>query len=79
MSLRRRRYTVEGRMSKADKKRYGYENFNDPWKEMSPEDHKEANRLFRETMKAFPSSPRQKEIQAKLDAILNKYGIGRKT
>lgn len=51
-------------------------NFNDPWAAMSAEDHKEANRLFKAAMKAHPSSPRQKELRAKLNALLTKYKIG---
>jgi hypothetical protein len=52
--------------------------FDDPWKVMSPEDRKEANRLFKLTMKAFPSSPKQKELSEQLQKILSKYGIGKK-
>lgn len=50
--------------------------FDDPWKMMTPEDHKEANRLFRAAMKAYARSPRQLELRGKLDALLKKYGIG---
>lgn len=53
----------------------GFKGFEDPWKAMSPEDQKEANRLFKLTMKAFPSSPKQKELSGQLQKILSKYGI----
>lgn len=56
----------------------GFKGFDDPWKDMSPEDRKEANHLFALAMKAFPSSPRQIELREKLNAILKKYGIGKK-
>jgi hypothetical protein len=45
---------------------------------MSPEDRKQANRLTIAALKAMPGSPRQREIQAKRDALLKKYGIGGK-
>ena len=45
---------------------------------MSAEDHKEANRLFKAAMKAHPSSPKQKELRAKLNVLLAKYKIGEK-
>jgi len=54
----------------------GFKDFNDPWKAMSPEDRKEANRLFKLVMKAYPSSPKQKELSEKLNTILKKYKIG---
>jgi hypothetical protein len=54
----------------------GFKGFNDPWKVMNAEDRKEANRLFKLAMKAYPSSPKQKELQQKLHDILKKYGIG---
>tara|TARA_R110000868_G_scaffold257337_3_gene514419 strand:- start:1316 stop:1582 length:267 start_codon:yes stop_codon:yes gene_type:complete len=57
---------------------HSWKNFNDPWAAMSAEDHKEANRLFKAAMKAYPSSPRQKELRAKLNALLTKYKIGEK-
>jgi hypothetical protein len=56
---------------------YSFKDFKDPWAVMSPEDRKEANRLFKAAMRAFPSSMRQKELQAKLFALLDKYGIGK--
>jgi hypothetical protein len=56
----------------------GFKNFDDPWKVMSPEDRKEANRLWNAAMKAFPSSPKQKELHEKLKTILDKYNIGKK-
>ena len=55
---------------------HSWKNFNDPWAAMSAEDHKEANRLFKAAMKAYPSSPRQKELRAKLNVLLAKYKIG---
>lgn len=55
---------------------HDFKDFKDPWAVMSPEDRKEANRLFKAAMKAMPSSPRQKELQAKLFAIMKKYRIG---
>jgi hypothetical protein len=51
--------------------------FDDPWKVMSDEDRKEANKLFKASMKAYPSSPKQKAISEKLQALLKKYGIGK--
>lgn len=45
----------------------------DSWAVMSPEDRKEANRLTRLILKVMPSSPKQKELQAKRNAILAKY------
>ena len=57
---------------------HSWKNFNDPWAAMSAEDHKEANRLFKAAMKAHPSSPRQKELRAKLNVLLTKYKIGEK-
>lgn len=53
-----------------------FKGFDDPWKVMSPEDRKEANRLFKLAMKAFPSSPKQKELQEKLKVLFKKYKIG---
>jgi hypothetical protein len=58
---------------------HDFKNFKDPWAVMSPKDRKEANRLFVAAMKAFPSSPRQIELHAKLEVLLKKYGIGQKT
>ncbi len=55
---------------------HDFKDFKDPWAVMSPEDRKEANRLTIAILKAMPSSPRQKELQAKRDAILKKYKIG---
>ncbi len=54
----------------------GFKDFQDPWAMMSPEDRREAGRLQIAALKAFPGSPRQKEIRAKLNAILKKYRIG---
>ena len=51
---------------------------NNPWNVMSPEDRKEAFRLWGKSMKAMSGSPRQREAQEKLFAILDKYGIGKK-
>ena len=47
---------------------YDFKDFKDPWAVMSPEDRKEANRLTILILKTMPSSPRQKELQAKRDA-----------
>lgn len=47
----------------------------DPWRIMSPEDHKEANRLWLAAMRAYPSSPKQIELHRKLELILAKYGL----
>jgi hypothetical protein len=55
---------------------YSYKDFKDPWAIMSPEDRKEANRLTILILKVMPSSPRQKELQAKRDVIFKKYKIG---
>jgi len=57
---------------------HDFKDFKDPWSVMSPEDRKEANRLTIKILKTMPSSPRQRELQAKRDAILKKYGIGQK-
>ena len=54
----------------------GFKDFQDPWAMMSPEDRREAGRLQIAALKAFPGSPRQKDIRAKLNAILKKYRIG---
>jgi len=56
----------------------GIKGFDDPWAVMSPEDRKEAFRLFKASMKAMPGSPRQKELFAKLMVLYKKYGIGQK-
>lgn len=45
----------------------------DPWAVMSDADRKEAHRLTRLILKVMPSSPKQKELQAKRNAILAKY------
>ena len=55
---------------------YDFKDFKDPWAVMSPEDRKEANRLTILILKTMPASPKQKELQAKRDAILKKYKIG---
>lgn len=57
---------------------HDFKDFKDPWAAMSPEDRKEANRLTIAALKAMPGSPRQREIQAKRNALLKKYGIGGK-
>ena len=54
----------------------GFKDFQDPWAMMNPEDRREAGRLQIAALKAFPGSPRQKDIRAKLNAILKKYRIG---
>ena len=59
----------------AAKSEKGFKGFDDPWKIMSPEDRREANRLQILALKAFPSSPKQKEIREKLNAILKRYGF----
>jgi hypothetical protein len=53
-----------------------FKDFKDPWAVMSPEDRKEAFRLFKAVMRAMPSSPRQKELHAKLMVLYKKYKIG---
>ena len=55
---------------------HSFKDFKDPWAVMSPEDRKEANRLTKLIFKAMPGSPKQKELQAKRNAILAKYKIG---
>jgi hypothetical protein len=55
---------------------YDFKSFKDPWAVMPPEDRKEANRLFRLAMKAFPSSPKQLKLNAALGVLLKKYDIG---
>ena len=57
---------------------HDFKDFKDPWAAMSPEDRKETNRLTIAALKAMPSSPRQRELQAKRDALLKKYKIGQK-
>ena len=55
---------------------HSFKDFKDPWAIMSPEDRKEANRLTILILKVMPSSPRQKELQAKRDVKFKKYKIG---
>ena len=55
---------------------YDFKDFKDPWAVMSPEDRKEAYRLTKLIFKVMPASPKQKELQAKRDAIFKKYKIG---
>lgn len=55
---------------------HDFKDFKDPWAVMSPEDRKEAGRLQIAALKAFPGSPRQKELRAKLNVLLKKYRIG---
>jgi hypothetical protein len=57
---------------------HDFKDFKDPWGMMSPEDRKEAGRLLIAALKAFPSSPRQKELRKKLNTTLKKYKIGEK-
>lgn len=57
---------------------HDFKDFKDPWGMMSPEDRREAGRLQIAALKAFPGSPRQREIRAKLNALLAKYKIGQK-
>jgi hypothetical protein len=57
-------------------KQYITEATKDPWDVMSPEDRKEAFRLFKAAMRAMPNSPRQKELHAKLMVLYKKYKIG---
>jgi hypothetical protein len=56
---------------------YKFKDFDDPWKVMNDEDRREANRLFKMSMRAFPSSPRQQGFSKKLRIILDKYGLGK--
>jgi len=78
MTLRRRAYLGETK-SKAWREKYDPRYFDDPWKAMSPEDRKEANRLFKAAMKALAHSPIQNKFREELEALLKKYGIGEKT
>ncbi len=55
---------------------HSFKDFRDPWAVMSPEDRKEAYRLFKAAMKAMPGSPKQKELHAKLMVLYKKYNIG---
>jgi len=55
--------------------REGSAGFKDPFAVMSPEDRKEANRLFKQKMRVVPSSPRQKELKRKYAALMVKYKI----
>ncbi len=55
-------------------KDYSFKNWDDPWKMMSAEDRHTANQLQIKILKVMPSSPIQKELQAKLNVILKKYG-----
>ena len=57
---------------------HDFKDFKDPWAIMSPEDRKETYRLTIKILKTMPGSPRQRELQAKRDALLKKYGIGQK-
>ena len=54
---------------------HDFKDFKDPWARMSPEDRREAGRLQIAALKAFPSSPRQRELRAKLNLLLKKYGL----
>jgi hypothetical protein len=69
---------MERRFEKGATGNYDIRSFDDPWKAMSPEDHKEANRLFRRAMRAPAGSQIQDEFRKKLEALLKKYGIGEK-
>ena len=55
---------------------HSFKDFKDPWAAMSPEDRKEAYRLFKAAMKAMPSSRKQKELHDKLMGLYKKYNIG---
>jgi hypothetical protein len=57
-------------------KGYSFRSFDDPWKAMSSEDKREANRLLIAALKALSGSPKQKELRAKLNVLLKKYHIG---
>lgn len=52
----------------------GSQGFRSPYEGMTPEDRKEANRLFNRIMRVMPSSPRQKELMRKYAALMAKYG-----
>ena len=52
----------------------GSQEFRSPYEGMTPEDRREANRLFRQIMRAVPSSPRQKELSRSYAALMVKYG-----
>lgn len=73
--------TVEGRFRKESIRQgmtegsHDFKDFKDPWAKMSPEDRREAGRLQIAALKAFPSSPRQRELRAKLNLLLKKYGL----
>ena len=73
--------TVEGRFRKESIRQgmtegaHDFKDFKDPWARMSPEDRREAGRLQIAALKAFPSSPRQRELRAKLNLLLKKYGL----
>ena len=69
---------MKGFISYLNEGSHDFKDFKDPWAAMSPEDRKEANRLTIAALKAMPGSPRQKELQAKRDALLKKYKIGGK-
>ena len=45
-----------------------------PYEGMTPEDRKEANRLFKQIMRVMPSSPRQRELKKKYAALMVKWG-----
>lgn len=53
----------------------GFKGFRSPYEGMTPEDRKEANRLFKQIMRVVPSSPRQQELMRKYAALMVKYKI----
>jgi hypothetical protein len=85
MTLRRRSYLTELLEVKKTRyqenplrgDKYSFKDWQskDPWGIMSPEDRKEAHRLFVKIMKAYPRSQYQRDAQAKLDELLIKYGL----
>jgi hypothetical protein len=69
------RSTLQVAQSESARFSRGFKGFVDPWAAMSPDDRREAGKLQIAALKAMPSSPRQKEIRVKLNAILAKYGL----
>ena len=69
------RSTLKVAQSESARFSRGFKGFVDPWAAMSPDDRREAGKLQIAALKAMPSSPRQKEIRVKLNAILAKYGL----
>jgi hypothetical protein len=54
---------------------HSFKTWNDPWKDLSLEDKREAHKLFKLIMRTPSGSPRFRESKEKLRSILSRYGI----